>query len=337
MGSNNRSVCISHANQLFMSVSDLYSCLLILSVSSYLLHSAINGLSRNGQAVTFSALWKLGFGTVNSSAIFGSTGGIIPTVLLANVPQFPVSIAYFLYNNLLTNMLLAAEYDDYATQRKPLRVSWPKGSQRSTYYLSLPYKYSIPLLISHAVLHWLVSQSFFFLEIFEYDIYGKVIPDNRLVSCGYSPIAIIFAISLGSLMVCTIISLGMRRFSSNMPLAASCSAAISAACHPPPGDQHALKPVMWGEIPVKKVNHSRRTGSETDYEEAMNHSESSFDTRAREPDGEDSSPYQRQGEASDTHLLTESNGPSEESFAGCGHCSFSSLEVITPDPLRLYA
>lgn len=258
-------------------------------------------------------------------------------VLLANIPQLPVSVAYFLYNNLLTNMLLAAEYDDYARQRKPLRVSWPKGHQRSTYYLSLPYKYSIPLLVSHAVLHWLVSQSFFFLEVFLYDIYGNVVPSERLVGCGYSPIALIFAIFLGSLMVCTVIGLGMRRFSSNMPLAASCSAAISAACHPPPGDQHALKPVMWGEIPVKKVNHSSITGSEADDEEATNHSEHSLETRDREPNGEGSSPYQRQGEESDTHLLTGGNGTGEESFAGYGHCSFSSLEVITPDLLRLYA
>lgn len=162
-------------------------------------------------------------------------------------------------------------------------------------------------------------------------------PNDRLVGCGYSPIALIFAIFLGSLMVCTVIGLGMRRFSSNMPLAASCSAAISAACHPPPGDQHALKPIMWGDIPVKKVNHSRRTGSESNDEEATNHSESSSDTRDREPDREDSRPYQRQGEESDTHSLTESNGPGEEIFAGYGHCSFSSLEVITPDPLRLYA
>lgn len=121
-----------------MSASDMYSCLVILSASGYLLHMAIDGLG--GQAVTFSALWKLGFGTVNASAMFESNGEIISTVLLANIPQLPVSVAYFLYNNLLTNMLLAAEYDDYAMQRKTLRVSWPRGSQRSTYHLSLPYK-----------------------------------------------------------------------------------------------------------------------------------------------------------------------------------------------------
>lgn len=32
-------------------------------------------------------------------------------------------------------------------------------------------------------------------------------------------------------------------------MAINCSAAISAACHPPPGDtKAAFKPVMWGEV-----------------------------------------------------------------------------------------
>lgn len=178
-------------------------------------------------------------------------------------------------------------------------------------------------------------------------------------------------------MVCTIIGLGVGRFNSSIPLAASCSAAISAACHPPPGDDHAVKPVMWGEVPMKKANHSRRTSSEAG-EEPTSHSNSTSDTRGCEPDGHDSSSDQRQWKGSHTHLLiesnrsrasseddeeatngsessldtrsrqpdgeesrahslTENNGPGEECFAGYSHCSFSSQEVITPDPLRLYA
>ncbi|OJJ85461.1 uncharacterized protein ASPGLDRAFT_1513942 [Aspergillus glaucus CBS 516.65] len=177
---------------------------------------------------TFLSLWNLGFGTATSSTIIQfcsdsydskSCAQIIPMVLVANSPQILVSIAYFLYNSILTNMLLAAEYNDYAGQRKPLRVSWPKGFQRSTYYLSLPYRYSIPLLVTHAVLHWLVSQSLFFVEILPFDILGNPIAEYRLVTCGFSPIAIIFAIALGSVMVCIILGLGLRRLKINMPLA----------------------------------------------------------------------------------------------------------------------
>lgn len=42
-------------------------------------------------------------------------------------------------------MLLAVEFNDYAAERKPLRVSWPKGHQRSTYLPQSPVsiQYSI--------------------------------------------------------------------------------------------------------------------------------------------------------------------------------------------------
>lgn len=77
------------------------------------------------------------------------------------MPQVLASIAYFLYNKILTYMLLTAEYNDYAEHCKPLRVSWPKGLQRSTYYSSLPYRYSIPLFVAHTALHGLISQRLF--------------------------------------------------------------------------------------------------------------------------------------------------------------------------------
>lgn len=63
-----------------------------------------------------------------------------------------------------------------------------------------PYRYSVPLLITSAVLHWLVSWSiffFFFVAIVPFNIRGKVEANYRAFSCGYSLIAIIFAISLG--------------------------------------------------------------------------------------------------------------------------------------------
>jgi hypothetical protein len=45
-------------------------------------------------------------------------------------------------------MHLAAEYDGFSVNRKALQVSWLKESQRSTYYLALPYRYSVPFTIA---------------------------------------------------------------------------------------------------------------------------------------------------------------------------------------------
>lgn len=191
--------------------------------------------------------------TLSSLHRLSGTPAIFSMVLLANVPQLLVSAAYFMLNALLTIMLGAVEYDDYSRDRKPLRVSWPRGAQRSTYYLSLPYRYSSPLLVASAVLHWLVSQSFFFVEVIPFDINGVPDPHKEIITCGHSPVATIFAIAVGGSLLVVSMLLGLRRFRSPMPLAAQCSAAISAACHPTtasPDDDanHALKPVRWGEI-----------------------------------------------------------------------------------------
>lgn len=230
-------------------------------------------------------------------------------VLLANTPQIIVSFAYFFYNKMLTTMLLAVEFNDYAAERKPLRVSWPKGHQRSTYYLSLPYRYCIPLLITHAILHWLVSQSLFFVQVILYDMVGNLTPE-RIVACGYSPMAILFALIVGASMMIVILVLGFRDFKNSMPLASSCSAAISAACHAPPGCGDALKPVMWGEVPKPPVNdnHMEISGQEDDGEAT---DVSRLNSRNHRAD-EDSDSYQVQANESQAHLLSENNGAGED-------------------------
>lgn len=183
----------------------------------------------------------------------GATGTFV-MILLPNVLQLFTSMAYFMLNAVLTSMLGAMEYNNYARNRKPLRVSWPRDAQRSTYYLSLPYRYSFPLLVASAVLHWLVSESFFFVQIAPIDINDKPISFHGSNTCGYSPVAILFAIVVICSLLLVLILLGLRRFESPMPLVAQCSAAISAACHPMTSSMddtanHALKPVQWGEIP----------------------------------------------------------------------------------------
>ena len=354
---------------------NLYSCLLLLLMSSVLFYLGVMTLRAKGQSIKPTELWKLGFGTITSTAIIrfcdnpSNCSGTIPMALLANIPQIIISVAYFLYNNMLTTMLLAAEYNDYAIERKPLRVSWAKGLQRSTYYLSLPYRYSIPLMICNTILHWLVSQSFFFVEVVLYDMAGKLTAE-RLIACGYSPIALMVAILLGFVMVCIILGMGFRRFRTNMPLAVSCSAAISAACHPPPGDNdHALKPVMWGETSAPQVDSSSngeiatRSVSQPDTRQyssvkkplhRANESQTELLGKGNgfEDDGEAiapvvSSPYtgscfSDEGSPcadqakSHVNLLGESLGVGGRRFSEYGHCSFSSLEVSTPSTERLY-
>jgi hypothetical protein len=159
--------------------------------------------------------------------------------------------------------------DPNARVRKTLRVSAPEGIQRSSYFVSMPWRYGLPLIISMSVLHWLISQSVFVVAAELYDDTGRLDPTDGLVATsGYSIQGIIScqltllllyylsanvqqAVCLGFVFTVALILLGLRRYPASIPLASTCSAAISAACHPPPGDEDAyLFPLQWGVVSV---------------------------------------------------------------------------------------
>ena len=212
-----------------------------------------------------SHLWSLGLGNVNAETLIAlnngsedlsGSAGVITTVLIANSPQILLSFLYFTLNGIFTCMLLAEEWSAYATKRNFLRVTSPVGGQRSTYRLQLPYRYGIPLLIGSSVLHWLVSQSIFLARVNVIDSTGSEVSGIEVSTCGYSPMAMIFVIILGSIVVLLGICFGFRKSRGGMPLAGSCSAAISAACHPPEADVNAsLKRVMWGVVAEDSFQH----------------------------------------------------------------------------------
>ena len=198
-------------------------------------------------------LWSLGFGNVSAKTIIGfkfrGSAGIILLILISNAPQIILSFLYFSFNGLLTCMLLAEEWSGYSDHRKAIRVSSPKEQQRTTYRLQLPYKYGVPLIVASSILHWLVSQSIFFARIVVLDPLNNQIPNISKASCAYSPIAMIFVIIFGTVVLAVGIAIGFRRYKAGMPLVGSCSAAISPACHGPKEDVGAArKPLMWGVV-----------------------------------------------------------------------------------------
>ncbi|KAJ6188446.1 hypothetical protein N7519_003354 [Penicillium mononematosum] len=220
-----------------------------------------------------SPVWRATLGEANASTLI--KGGnwpstLIPIVIIANIPQLIFSFLYFAFNSLLTAMNIAAEWSRFAVNRKGLRVSGrPSLSQRSNYFLSLPYRYAIPLMGVSSLLHWLISRSIFMVGI---DAYGPSMerqPENDVLTCGYSPVAIVSSIVVGSVMFFCLVGLSFKLFESGMPVVGSCSFTIAAACHPTfdPnrqgngeadvgmewGNDHgdmALLPVQWGSVPV---------------------------------------------------------------------------------------
>ncbi|KAL3448253.1 hypothetical protein BJX65DRAFT_275360 [Aspergillus insuetus] len=182
-----------------------------------------------------SGLWTSGLASINTKTMIDTLnwpGGLIPNTLIANTPQLIFSVLYFMCNAILTNMALAAEWDRFAIIRKGLRVSTPpQGHQRRTHFLSLPYRYGVPLIGLSALLHWLISQSIFLVRIVVYTN-GDREPSGDTMTVGYSPPAIVIGVCVGVLLPVGLLLAGRRRFQSGMPVAGSCSLAIAAACHP---------------------------------------------------------------------------------------------------------
>lgn len=217
---------------------------------------------------------QLGMGKPNALFLFGAwshiVGGANPlqrtewiimgNVALANSPQLVISMAYYLWNSHLTVMFAAREYDLYAAPKKgnqgnvrppkkrSLRVTYPEEGtdQRSTSFLTIPFKYWAPTAALWTALHWLASQAVFFARVDMLDHWLEVAPLS-ISQVGYSVLGTIyfFAVSFVVFVFATWISI--RKFDNRMPLAATCSGALSAACHPKDLEgRHYRKKVHWG-------------------------------------------------------------------------------------------
>ncbi|KAH7004086.1 hypothetical protein EDB82DRAFT_486074 [Fusarium venenatum] len=219
-------------------------------------------------------LWGLGFGTANELTLisgrgftenqFGSDQNIFFVVLISNLPQLIFSLLYFQYNSLFTAMAAAKEWSDFGRKRRPLRVSSnPRGQQRSQYFLQLPYRFSIPLVLVSMLVHWMLSQSIFIVIIEKFDkVTSEFEYQDVVITCGYSPVAIIFVVITSIFMAAAVVITAFRRLPTGMPVVASCSLAIAAACHQPDGFSYpeaSLLPLQWGVMCIEKEVSVRET------------------------------------------------------------------------------
>ncbi|KAH7153761.1 hypothetical protein DER46DRAFT_560533 [Fusarium sp. MPI-SDFR-AT-0072] len=167
-----------------------------LSVCSYVVWSSIHGLQAAGIDTGLAAMWDNGFG-INPTMVAGDLPGslsdidrsgttaLLTNILIANSPQVMVSFLYIFYNSILTRQLVADEFVRFLREdvKKALRVSFPVGMQRSSHFLSLPFRYSVPLMTVSIILHWLISQSIFLVQSSAF----SAGPDGqRLRMCDYS-------------------------------------------------------------------------------------------------------------------------------------------------------
>lgn len=121
-----------------------------------------------------------------------------------------LSLIYVFSNGILTSMLAAEEWTSFGSVRSSLRVSDARQDQHSTYWLSIPFKYGVCLLVSMTLLHWLVSQGVFVASLdfhssrfaapgdlgSNFMPYNFVLKNDRIQTCGYSMVPLICAMAL---------------------------------------------------------------------------------------------------------------------------------------------
>jgi hypothetical protein len=183
-------------------------------------------------------------------------------VFIAAVPQLAVSAIYIAINYQITVMVQLRDWTRLALHPQPLRVSdpTPGSAQVSTYWLSLPYLYSFPLLATSILLGWLASQALFYYRLVYRVHVGPYLEPSgfNLITVslektyhglGYSGMGVILSISIGVCVFLLSLALGIQKCVAGPPLGPTCSLVIAAACHPPDNDRNAAKKlVQWGEV-----------------------------------------------------------------------------------------
>ena len=326
---------------------------------------------------TLANAWSVGVGEVQTqNLVLGArvpqlgASAVLITALIANAPQSFLSFLYMVYNTFFTLMHVGEDWDLYgaytettrhifqvsakkATHRY-LRVSNPKGKQKSTHTLNLPLRFALPLVCVSGLLHWLMSQSLYLANISVIPRDGTLPRHDEITTVAYSPQGMILLCALAIVMFLIVGAYASRRYGGQMSIVGSNSAAIAAACHV--GNQSerrrreiVLRKIAWGELPASDVNGEDRRSSvgqglgigtvgqrkigdnsvyaTEDFSDAMDRDELGDD------DVENGAYHALRGHAEMTEL--DRTGVAKSS--GIGHCSFSDGFVLKPVIGKMYA
>jgi hypothetical protein len=217
-----------------------------------------------GKGLTFADhIKRFGFGAVDpmtsltpgQSNIRDGTPSTFPLlVIIANCPQLWLSLGYLLWNNQITRIWMEREWRSYYRHVHKPRVSYDKPKDevgtRETRWLQLPYWLTGLLMSLNTIMHWIVSQTLFVVEILGN---SETRPNFYL---NFSPLAI-FCIGV----VATILVLGMTIYyfvpiRTWMPLMAGSGRVVFESCVRLEATLPA-KGVMWGDISTR---HRRLAG-----------------------------------------------------------------------------
>jgi hypothetical protein len=178
------------------------------------------------------------------------SSGVVPLLLIANIPQLGISVLYVVYTGIWGKLAVTKEFDNLAKNQKGLRMSdRTRGKQRASHFLTLPIRYALPLMACSSAMHWLCSQSLFLVRFDGKSSSGQLDEKDRLVQLGYNVTGMLSLIGiLIAMMVANICVASFKRL--EIPLGETgMSCVISAACHAKQDrDQPWLHMVQWGDV-----------------------------------------------------------------------------------------
>jgi hypothetical protein len=218
-------------------------------------------LDENGSEYTniFTLFSIAGFGKVSLAFLLSNNHGgqaldgeqplgLPLQIAMANAPQLWLSLGYFLWNNQVTRIWGEHEWRSYAGRRKIPRVSYGADSPgvRNTRWLQLPYVLSATLMSISTVMHWVVSQALFVVEVEDLSNARNATAELIFAIC-YSPTAI-FAIGVMAMALIAFITIYyFIPFRSWMPVMAGSARVVFASCTALPKHLPAAG-IMWGDV-----------------------------------------------------------------------------------------
>ncbi|KAF7536886.1 hypothetical protein G7054_g4182 [Neopestalotiopsis clavispora] len=242
--------------------------------------SSIAWLHKFGDDISLAAIFRHKFELrVNQVAIelpkgfrnlaHGPTSSFLTNILVANSPQLLMSFVYLFLNNIITRQAATNELEHFLREdgKKPLRVSSPIGMQRSSYFLALPFKYSIPVLGMTMLLHWLISQSLFLVQASTFASGSEGIRVSSWDSSarGFTPLGGILSLSVAMIVFISLIINSIARSYRDIPPEferMGCnSSAIRLLCLRPDGDDDAhLFPISLGMVQDDRISDHKCKG-----------------------------------------------------------------------------
>jgi hypothetical protein len=158
--------------------------------------------------------------------VLGDYTVLVLVSAISNTPQLMIlSLLCLAYNGLFTSLSLARVESLRARDpERPAYVERAQGKQRDKYFLQLPFRYGMPLLMGSILMHWLAGQSLFLVAIEFYETGpggSPQSPPGDTVISGWSPLGITLVVVVGILMLYVLGIVSRRTLPTAMPVVAN--------------------------------------------------------------------------------------------------------------------